>query len=149
MNDSYTCSDYTYLYPGILSDIRPKGNPGFQHSLLNYANDCTYEQHLKYLTDYISKPGFTKFKLTSYVFQALINEIFLYNQNDENIFIKRVKNGRTDNTPPFYISFDNLFWDSLPSIGVFPIQFYREEKMLESKLSGKPIDVLLSKYNLV
>lgn len=73
----------------------------------------------------------------------LINEISLYNQNDENIFVKRVKNGKTDNDPPFYMTFDNFFWDS-----VFPIRFYKEEKMYESKMCGKSIDVLLAKYDI-
>ena len=141
--------DFASLYPNVGCSIKDPigdlGDSGFPHEY----KDSTYEQHLKYLTDFISKNGwFDGFGMKTYVFKMLINEISLYNQNDENIFVKRVKNGKTDNDPPFYMTFDNLFWDSLPSIGVFPIRFYREEKMLKSKMCGKPIDVLLAKYDI-
>lgn len=135
--------DFCSLYPtmGSLGNIGAPGEPGI------YTSGMTYEDHIGYLISFI-RSRFSGLGMDSWVFKTLMNEISLYNQNDENIFIKRVKRGKRDNDPPFYIAFDNLFWDSLPSIGVFPIQFYREEKMLESKLQGKTIDVILEKYNI-
>lgn len=115
------------------------------------VHEETYEDHIKYLINFISCLQFTNLGMTGYVFKCLIDEISLYNQNDENTFIRRLKNGRINNDsydPLFYMTFDNLFWDSLPSLGTFPIQFYKDEKMYKSKLNGKTIDVILEKYSI-
>lgn len=137
--------DFKYLYPtsGNYGPIGEKGMPGLPFNFNeNSYNDTTYEDHLDYL---IHVYKFNLGEITSYIFKAIINEISLYNQNDENIFIRRVKDNSLYD-PPFL--FGNFSRTYLENNNILPIQFHIEEKMLKSKLDGKPIDVILKKYNI-